>query len=87
MVSTGMVVATGIRDLGSMQALNTCVQNIEEFNTESFKNGCDYFVERVVLPRHLWTLRRASGDQTNTRAFWDRRRPTPVTPGKNTAQP
>ena len=51
---------------------------MEQFNQD--KGGGGYFVERVVLTLHLWQLRRASGDQTNSRVFGDRRKAHPSTP-------
>jgi hypothetical protein len=57
------------------------VQQIEQVNKD--KGGGCYFVERVVLALFLWTLKRDSRDQTNSRVFWDKRKAHPSNPKKD----
>ena len=80
MVYPGMAVVNGCRGLDNMQALIMLVQKTEVINKESSNKGGGYFVERVVLTLHLWQLRVASGDQTNSRVFWDKRMAHPSSP-------
>ena len=75
-----MVVVNGTRDLDSTQALNMLGQRIEEFNKESSNKGGGYFVERAVLTLNLWNIKRARGDQTNSRVFGDKRKATTSNP-------
>ncbi len=56
--------------------------NIEQLNEESLnKPEYDYGLdERVALALRIWTIRLASGGQTNTKVFWDRRKHDTRTP-------
>ena len=75
MVAPGMAVVNGAEDLDNMNELNMFVVYMEEFNKESLTKGNKGygFVERAALTLHSWNLKLASGDQTDTRVFWDKK--------------